>query len=175
MLAATLCPNQGALTHEPLELHQTWNSRQDYSLLSFTVQYIYRQQNRRKVYAIMGDWGTKAFSNLQQNPPKIMDNWQWEILHNKAHNLWLKARALWGYKEILWNKKSRMNIHRFIIMSFISSVATNTFDLPTLNHVHFHMKHVLPFWGNPHHQWGRNLPLPINGTKSDMPFLPFIL
>lgn len=38
-----LCPNQGTLTHDPLALHQTWNSCQDYSLLSCKVLYIYRQ------------------------------------------------------------------------------------------------------------------------------------
>lgn len=162
LLTASLCPNQGDLTHEPLELHPTWNSCQDYSLLSFKVQYIYRQQSRRKVYAIMGDRGTKALSNLHQNPPKIMDNWQWEILHNTAYNLRLKARVLWGYNEVLYNKKSWVNIRRFITMSFVSSVAKNTFDLPTLNHVHFHIKHVLPCWDDPRNQWGRSTPLLLN-------------
>lgn len=37
-----------------------------------------------------------------------------------------------------------MNIHRFTVMSVLISVAAKTFDLPTLGHVHFHMKHVLP-------------------------------
>lgn len=40
--------------------------------------------------------------------------------------------------------EKQMNIHRFPVMSFIIAVAANAFDLPILNHVRCHMKHVLP-------------------------------
>lgn len=40
--------------------------------------------------------------------------------------------------------EKQINIHRFTVMSFLLSVAANTFDLPPLNHVHVHVKHVLP-------------------------------
>lgn len=109
-----------------------------------------------------------------------MHNLQWEIYHNKAHNLWPRARVFWGYNEILCNKKSLMNIYKFIIMSFNISVAANTFDLPTLGPIHFCMKRVFPCWDDPHHQWGgargKNLPLPVNATESpSQMFLPLIL
>lgn len=103
----------------------------------------------------MGEVGTEAFSNPHQNPPKYIGNLQWEIHHNKAHILWPRTGVSWDYSEILCNKKSWMNNYKFIIMSFQLSVAANTFDLPTLDPVHFCMKHVIPCWDDLHHRWGK--------------------
>lgn len=141
-ISSSLIPDLSHVkTHDSLELHQTWISYQACSLLSCKTR-IFRGNKKRRVYAKTRDF---TLSIILKKILQINLQFRWTI-YLGGGNLWYTHIAsdqfLKCSKEI--HKKSCFCSHRFIIMSFISSKAANIFDLPTLNYVNFHIKHVLP-------------------------------